>query len=322
MVFYEGGAFEEEYETQLLTNINIITPTGAVIQHLYTHEHKHMHRGCLSLSPDTAAWLANNMLIQLLNNQCLCSRRWGRVTALEQGVKPPRAPRLWQWETQLMLFIDSAWQAHSRKWLVKSYLFGEAEAAWMKLCSCQGRRWMELLGWAEQRQVHSQQDKKAYSETIWSLRALLSGLKAARHPLLLSAHPYNKIKKRLNFPAVSTLQEMSNIFEGPVWIRKVRELKQHLVPMSCATLHLFVVVVYRRDLIKLGQVKAGRRKLVPGWKCCFSRIFLFFRVKYLVLNNHMWHKSSYSVNRCINSSLWGLWAALKYNYTLVRKLYT
>lgn len=89
VVFYGGGAFEEEHEPQLLTNINIITPTGAVIQHLYTHEHKHMHRGCLSLSPDTAAWFANHVLIQLLINQCLCSRRWRRVTALGQGVKPP-----------------------------------------------------------------------------------------------------------------------------------------------------------------------------------------------------------------------------------------
>lgn len=97
--------------------------------------YKHMRTCRLSLSPDTGAVIsANNLLIQLNNNQCLCNRGWGRVSALERGVKPPNSPsstvQTTRWSTQLLLFIVSAQHACGRKWLVKCYLFGEAEAAW------------------------------------------------------------------------------------------------------------------------------------------------------------------------------------------------
>lgn len=150
-------------------------------------------------------------------------------------------PRLWQWETQLMLFIVSAWQAHSRKWLVKSYLFGEAEATWMKLCSCRGRGWMGLLGWAEQRQEGLRWDGDLKSEST------------AVRPQSCTASP-----PPLNFPAVST-RDIEHFWRAGVDTQSERTEATFSADELCntASFFFFVVVVYRRDLIKLGQVKAG-----------------------------------------------------------------
>lgn len=94
-------------------------------------DYKHMR-----LSPDTGAVIStNNLLIQLNNNQCLCNRGAEDRSVLWSGVwSPPNSPsstvQTTRWSTQLLLFIVSAQHTCSRKWLVKCYLFEEAEAAW------------------------------------------------------------------------------------------------------------------------------------------------------------------------------------------------
>lgn len=173
------------------------------------------------------------------------SRRWGRVIALERGVKPPNTPcstvQTLQRKTQLLLFIVSARHAHSRKWLVKCYLFGEAEAAWSTALMRTGDGWMEVLGRAEQRQFLFGRDEGVYSDVyvwfyVWEHCCQTSKVHGIPSSFLrnklLSIHSCNSWKKAYTFLCPLDNRRTCGTLRGA----SVEEVTQYLATMSRETL--------------------------------------------------------------------------------------